>query len=323
VGSGSLSNILAGLPVIQDKNLVVGFDGKDDAAVYDIGGGQLLISTADFFPPMVDCACTFGKIAAANALSDVYAMGGRPLFALNLTSFTQDLSEEIVREILRGGAEKLVEAGAVLAGGHSIYGEGITYGLAVTGVVDEKYLLRNNTPKAGHSLILTKPLGTGFVMAALKAGEANEDNVNVTLKSMQRLNKYAAEKLDGFDVSACTDVTGFGLAGHALEMAGDNFTITLYADKIPLLPSVIEYAEKYETGGGKRNKKYADGKTKYGGANDTIIKILCDPQTSGGLLIAVKSDEADKLLSYIQTDDPAAEIVGMVSKFNGFSIKIV
>jgi len=267
---------------------------------------------------MTDDPYTFGKIAAANALSDVYAMGGKPLLALNLTCFPEDLPLEAVGEILRGGAEKLTEAGAVLAGGHSIYGDDVKYGLSVTGTTTRQNLQRNNTPASGHKLILTKALGTGIVMSASNDGFVSDEITHATLNSMQRLNKYAAEKLEGFNVSACTDITGFGLIGHALEMAGENASIVFYADKLPLLPGVLECAaNEYITGGGVRNFTFAGDNVNFGNIPVEYHEICFDPQTSGGLLIAVDPGQAEELLLKIQQDDKIASIIGCVGDASG------
>lgn len=297
---------------MADGNLVVGYDGRDDAAVYKAADGTLIISTADFFPPMTGDPYVFGKIAAANALSDVYAMGGRPVMALNLACYPQDAPLAGLGEIMRGGADKIKEAGAVLAGGHSIYDKEVKYGLAVTGLVSQEDLLRNNTPKAGDHLILTKALGVGIIMAAAGDGEASGDAVNTAFLGMERLNKYSAEKLSGFSVSACTDITGFGLAGHAMEMAGEDFTVVFEGAALPLLPMAADLAEEYATGGGRRNRAYAADKVDFGKIPAAIQEICFDPQTSGGLLIAVNDTQAAALLKSIQKDDPAAALIGHV-----------
>ena len=312
---------MSSLPVLYDKNLLVGYDTRDDAAVYALDGGSLIISTADFFPPMTDDPYMFGKIAAANALSDVYAMGGRPVMALNLACFPIGIPIEAISEILRGGAEKLREAGAVLAGGHSIYGKEITYGLAVTGLTTPDKLLRNNTSCAGHSLILTKALGVGIIMAAHRDGEASDKAACAAVASMERLNRYAAEKITGFNVSACTDITGFGLIGHSLEMAGDSFTIIFDHAALPVLPESLECVnEGWITGGGTRNREYAAKSVNFGETPTSLQEVCFDPQTSGGLLIAVDSAQAGELLALIRADDPAAAIVGSITALGSHAI---
>jgi selenide,water dikinase len=312
---------LSSLPVLNDKNLLVGFDTRDDAAVYSLDGETLIISTADFFPPMTGDPLVFGRIAAANALSDVYAMGGRPVMALNLACFPAGLPVEVASEILRGGAEKLCEAGAVLAGGHSIYDDGIKYGLAVTGLATSDRLLRNNTPRVGHSLILTKALGTGIIMAAHRDGDASDAAAGTAIASMERLNRYAAEKTAGFGVSACTDVTGFGLIGHALEMTGDGVTIVFSSAAIPVLPEVSEcVGEGWITGGGARNREHGGISVDFGVTPASLQEVCFDPQTSGGLLIAVDSAQAGALLDLIRSDDPVASVVGRVTGRGPFAI---
>lgn len=308
-----LSDLLAGLPVVQDENLLVGYDSADDAAVYRIDEQHSLVATADFFPPMVDDPQTFGRIAAANALSDIYAMGARPLVALNLVCFPEAMDTQILRAILAGGAEKVMEASAVLAGGHSIYDKEPKYGLALTGIVANDRLLRNNTPRPGAKLILTKPLGTGIIMAAHRGGAASAAAVEQAVAVMERLNKYAAEKLPHFDVSAVTDITGFGLLAHILEMAADAVSVRLYPEEIPYLEEAYQYASEYlMTAAGQRNRNHLAGKADVSGLPFALQELLFDPQTSGGLLIAVDAAEAAEALRSIQTDDPAARIIGEI-----------
>jgi len=318
IGAGELSKLLTGLPVFHDENLIVGYDSSDDAAVYRINDETSIITTADFFPPMVNDPITFGKIAAANALSDIYAMGGKPITALNLVCFPQSMDMEILREILQGGAEKVAEASAVLAGGHSIYDKEPKYGLAVTGIVENEKIIRNDTPAIGHKLILTKPLGTGIIMAALRGEVASPEAVGKAVTAMERLNKYAAEKMQGFCVSACTDITGFGLLAHALEMASDRVSIALYPGEIPYIKEAYQYADEYLiTAAGQRNRNHLEGKADVSGLPFALQELMFDPQTSGGLLICVSSEQSDDLLAEIQTDDPAARIIGEVAKREG------
>ncbi|GHV27760.1 selenide, water dikinase SelD [Spirochaetia bacterium] len=336
IESDGLSRLLAGLPGKGDKNLIVGYDTSDDAAVYMLDDKQSLIFTADFFPPMVNDPRTFGRIAAANALSDVWAMGGKPMVALNLVCFPEAMDKQILADILAGGAEKIAEAGAVLGGGHSIYDKEPKYGLAVTGIVETAKVLRNNTPKIGHKLILTKPLGVGIVMAALRVEMADDDAVKQALASMERLNRYACECMAGFNVSACTDVTGFGLLVHALEMAGDSASredgaskedlafvregadivgpasIILYPDALPVIPAAVEYANQYLlTAAGQRNRNRAAQQADVSALPFAAQELLFDPQTSGGLLIAVSPDEAEALTARIrEAGDGCAAIIG-------------
>ena len=308
----------------DDDRLLVGFGSSDDAAVYRFDDKYCLLSTADFFPPMVDDTKTFGRIAAANALSDIYAMGGKPIYALNIVCFPQDLDNHVLQEILVGGAEKCSEAGALLAGGHSIYDDGIKYGLAVTGMVETNKFYRNNTPRVGDKLILTKPLGVGIITAADRGGEADAADVAEAILSMEQLNKYAAEKMASFDISACTDITGFGLIAHMLEMITESVSAEIYYDSLPYLSNVKHYIEEdWVTGGGKRNRHYVGNRVDTDVLPSWITELMFDPQTSGGLLIAVKSEQAEELLKAIQIDDNKAAIIGGISKRGNKEITFV
>lgn len=313
IGPDALSGLLAGLPRAADDRLLVGFDASDDAAVYQLNGAQSLISTIDFFPPMVDNAHTFGRIAAANALSDVYAMGGTPVLALNIVCFPEALSTDMLVEMLAGGAEILAEAGVSLGGGHSVYDKEIKYGLAVTGLVDTARVLRNNTPRVGDMLLLTKPLGAGIVLAASRVGMASDNALRAALDGMQRLNKYAAEKMAAFDVSACTDVTGFGLLVHLSEMCGKAVSAKLDTSSLPVLPEALAYAGEYLlTAAGQRNRNHFGSRADVSALPPALAEILFDPQTSGGLLISVAPQQAQALLCEIQRDDPLARIIGEI-----------
>ncbi|GMO24976.1 MAG: selenide, water dikinase SelD [Termitinemataceae bacterium] len=323
IESDALAGMLSSLPKNCDKNLLVGYDTSDDAAVYSLdttaggNGSHSLICTTDFFPPMVDEPRTFGRIAATNALSDIYAMGGRPLLALNLVCFPQTMDKAILAEILAGGAEKIAEAGAVLGGGHSIYDSEPKYGLSVTGIVESAHVIRNNTPKIGHQLILTKPLGVGIVMAALRVKMSETAAVSRAIASMERLNRYACECMSGFTVSAATDVTGFGLIVHALEMAGSAASIRLYPDALPFIPQAIDYANEYLlTAAGQRNRNRAEHSACIGALPFAMQELLFDPQTSGGLLIAVDREQAVELTKRIKMcgDEYAAIIGEIISK---------
>ena len=315
IESDGLAKLLAGLPGRVDKRLLVGYDSSDDAAVYMLDDERCLIFTADFYPPMVDDARAFGRIAAANALSDVWAMGGKPLVALNLVCFPEGMDKRILSDILAGGAEKIAEAGAVLGGGHSIYDREPKYGLAVTGIVETAKVIRNNTPKVGHKVILTKPLGVGIVMAALRVEMADQGVVQQALASMERLNRYACEGMAGFNVSACTDVTGFGLLVHALEMAGNSATIVLYPDSLPIISGAAEYASRYLlTAAGQRNRNRVGRDADVSALPFATQELLFDPQTSGGLLIAAPPEEAEALTAHIQeAGDKHAAIIGEIA----------
>jgi selenide,water dikinase len=316
IGPGELSALLRGLPAFSDARLLVGFDSSDDAAVYQVSEGEAVISTVDFFSPMVEDPLTFGRIAAANAMSDVWAMGGRVLLALNLVCFPEAMDRSILGEMLAGGAEKIIEAGAVLAGGHSIYDKEPKYGLAVTGIVGTGAFIRNDTLAEGHKLILTKPLGVGIVMAASRGGIADGAAVAAAVSSMERLNRAAAEKMtSGYCVSACTDVTGFGLLTHVLEMTAERVSVRLFPDSLPVIPQAVRYADEYLlTAAGQRNRNYVSERVDVGRLPFATQELLFDPQTSGGLLIAVAPDEAESLLSAIRDGDPCASIIGEVTR---------
>jgi selenide,water dikinase len=314
IGPGELSTLLSAMPKFDAPKLIVGFDSSDDAAVYEIGGERAIVSTVDFFSPMVDDARTFGRIAAANAMSDIWAMGGSMLFALNLLCFPEAMEKSIAGEILAGGAEKIAEAGAVVAGGHSIYDHEPKYGLAATGVVETKRLRRNDTPVIGHKVILTKPLGVGIVMAALRGNMASSEAARAAVASMERLNRYAAECAASFEVSACTDVTGFGLLVHALEMVSDKTGMTIYPENLPAIPEAISYANEFLlTAAGQRNRNYVGDKIDVSLLPFATQELMFDPQTSGGLLIAAAPDEADALLRAVKIGDPLAEIIGEIT----------
>jgi selenide,water dikinase len=324
IGPGELAEFLARLRVKQDPALLVGFEGHDDAAVYRITEDRALVSTVDFFSPMVEDPFLFGKIAAANALSDIYAMGAKPLYALNLVCFPQKLGRNILEAILAGGAEKALEADTVIAGGHSIYDHEPKYGLAVTGMVDPRDLIRNHSCREGDALILTKALGVGLVMAGLRAGEAADAMVRAAAASMERLNRYAAEKFPGFRVHACTDVTGFGLAVHAAEMAGERFTLVIDGGSLPLLEGALGFAERYyATAAGQRNRNFMGARADVSGIGAAMQEIVFDPQTSGGLLIAVAAEDAQALCGAIAQDDPAAAVIGEVCRREAVSVTVV
>ena len=313
--SSALASLLAGLPAGRDEKLLVGYDTCDDAAVYRLDDERSLIFTVDFFPPIVRNPKTFGRIAAANALSDVWAMGGRPTLALNLVCFPEAADRRILAEILAGGAEKIAEAGAVLGGGHSIYDREPKYGLAVSGIAETAKIIRNNTPKLGHKLLLTKPLGVGIVMAAARAGMAGARAVKQATDSMERLNRYACESMARFDVSACTDVTGFGLLVHAMEMAASGASAVIYPEALPFIPEAAEYANEYLiTAAGQRNRNRAEKSIDVGRLPFAVQELLFDPQTSGGLLIAAAPDRAEELVSLIRENgDSGAAVIGEVA----------
>lgn len=315
VGAGLLAKLLSGLPVRPDAQLLVGYDTSDDAAVYRISDELALVQTVDFFPPIVDDPRLFGQIAAANALSDVYAMGGTPKLALNVLCVSPRMPDEAVREVLRGGYEKVYEAGAVIAGGHSIQAPEPKYGLAVTGFVHPARILRNDRARAGDVLILTKPLGVGVTVTARKAGLADEALCRRAEAQMAALNRTARDIMVNFDVEGCTDVTGFGLLGHTLEMArGGGVTAVLESGAVPLLPGVGELASLGLLPEGMyRNRQFAECAVRAAeGVSRATLDLLYDPQTSGGLLIAVRERDAMALLNRLRDSLPCAECIGHI-----------
>ncbi len=288
--------ILAGLPRFEDPNLLVGFEGAADAAIYRLREDLALVCTLDFFTPIVDDPFWFGQIAAANSLSDVYAMGGRPVLALNIVCFPKKgLDKEILREILRGGVEKVREAGAVLAGGHSVDDQEIKYGLSVVGVVHPERYLTNAGAKAGDRLFLTKPLGTGIIATALKGGVADEKAARRAMEVMATLNRAAAEAMEEVGVNAATDVTGFGLLGHALEMAeASRVRLVISASRVPVLKEALHFARLgIIPEGDYENIRFCEKKVQVlAGVPEERLSLLYDAQTSGGLLVSVPEERA-------------------------------
>ncbi len=269
--------------------LLVGLASADDAAVYKLNDNQAIVTTTDFFPPIVDDPYDFGAIAAANALSDIYAMGGKPLFAINLVAFPDDLDLDYLRDILKGGAEKVAEAGAVIAGGHSVSDKEPKYGLAVTGIVDPDKMTIKGDCKPGDLLVLTKSLGTGVITTALKQQRASEQHVSSAIASMTSLNRAAAKAAEASSVTSLTDVTGFGLLGHAHEMAHlSQVDLRIFLDKLPWLTGAIEYGSQgIFPGGMNNNLNYFSPWVSFQGVSQVMQKMLWTPETSGGLLAAV------------------------------------
>lgn len=316
LGAGVLSHILEKLPRgVQDPNLLVGYDSKDDAAVYKITDDVALVQTVDFFPPMVDDPYTFGKIAAANALSDIYAMGGEVKTALNLVCFPESMDLNILGAILQGGAEKVAEAGGILAGGHSIADTGVKYGLSVTGLVDPHHLYANDAGQPGDKLILTKALGVGLICTANRVGEAKPEDMARAIDSMTTLNKTAAEISRRYAVHAATDVTGFSFLGHLHEMMGGKLSCTIDAHAVPVLPGAWDAADAcLYTAAGQRNRNHTGPFVEFEGVPFPMEEILFDPQTSGGLLFAVAPEDADALEQELQAAGLPAKIVGEIKE---------
>jgi len=283
-----------------DENLLVGLDKADDAGVYRLTDDLAMIQTVDFFTPVVDEPYEFGQIAAANALSDIYAMGGTPKTAMNLVAFpANDMDIAILREIIQGGLNKLNEAEVVLVGGHSVEDKELKYGLAVTGFVHPDRFLTKRDLRLGDQLILTKPLGTGIIATAIKGGLASEEIMKTATRLMATLNRQAAEVMRDYPVHACTDITGFGLLGHLSEMALDSeYGLRVHADHIPIIPEALDYAGMgLVPGGAFSNREFYGHMVEIASSVDPLVQdVLFDPQTSGGLLISVDGDRAKNLL---------------------------
>lgn len=319
VGAGTLARLLDGLAVRADENLLVGFDKSDDAAVYRVSDELALVQTVDFFPPIADDPFLFGQIAATNALSDVYAMGGDPRIALNLLCIPKSMPDSAVQDLLRGGYSKVYEAGAVIAGGHSILDDEPKYGLCVTGFVQPDKILTNAGAQPGDVLFLTKPLGAGILTTAAKADLCPSDVLDAVFARMTTLNKAARDAMVQFRVHACTDVTGFGLLGHVLEMAqGSNVQMELDVSALPIPPEALEFARMGILPEGMyRNRKYAEAFVAADHVPLEVQDALYDPQTSGGLLIAVDPADADALATQLQKTVPDARRIGTVSELTG------
>lgn len=293
----------------------MGIDTSDDAAVYKINETTAIIETLDFFTPIVDDPYMFGQIAAANSLSDIYAMGGKPLFALNIVCFPTCLPMEILGRIIKGGADKVMEAGAVIVGGHSIDDKEPKYGLAVTGSVHPDRVMKNSTAKDGDILILTKPLGIGIINTAIKGEIASLKNVDEACETMAYLNKYAMDIACGYNIHSCTDITGFGLLGHVYEMAsGSGVTVNIHYDNIAKLDGVEDFARMgIIPAGTYRNREYLKGKYEFSATvKEYEQDILFDPQTSGGLLLSVDRTDAPRLYDELKAIKTPCSIIGEV-----------
>jgi len=316
---------LSGLEFPSDENVIIGLDRADDAGVYRISNDLALIQTVDFFTPVVDDPYWFGQIAAANALSDVYAMGGTPKTAMNLVAFpAREMDLTILRQIIQGGIDKLKEAGVVLIGGHSIEDKEIKYGLSVTGVIDPARVLANNSLRPGDRLVLTKPLGTGIINTAIKAAMASAELADKVTRLMAALNREAAGIMADFTISACTDVTGFGLLGHLAEMVcGSGTSARVASGQVPVIPEALELASMgLIPAGAYKNKEFREKMIAFAETVPRALQdVLFDPQTSGGLLISVSYNQAAALVAALKSkgiddvqqigeiiDDPAEKI---------------
>jgi selenide,water dikinase len=319
--------VLKGLPLPTDPNLLVGHSLADDAGVYRLGADTALVLTVDFFQPVVDDAFDFGRVAAANSVSDVYAMGGRPIAALNIVCFPEgDFPLEILETILRGGADVVAQAGAVIAGGHTVKDKELKYGLAVVGLVHPDRVITNGGAQPGDKLILTKPLGTGILATALRAEKLDPAGTQLLVDTMVQLNKEASRLMIEHGAHACTDITGYGLLGHAYEMASaSQLSCAIQVSEIPVLEGALEFAAQgMNPGGSRNNRKFVAGQVSASNPVDTTREhLLYDPQTSGGLLIAVPQSGAENLLEGLKQVCPASRIIGEVIPRDQTALKLV
>lgn len=326
IGAAELAQILTNLPLATSPDLLTGMEHFEDAAVYRISDEIAIIQTIDFFPPVVDDPFLYGMISAANALSDVYAMGGTPILALNVLCFpTCDFPVEVVRDIVRGGATQVQAAGAILAGGHSIQSHEPIYGLSVTGVVHPSKILTNGGAKAGDGIVICKPLGTGVALLGMKANLISKNAGDVLLKSLTTLNNKALESALKFSPNAATDVTGFGLIGHVHEMAkASGLSAQIWTDHIPLLPEVHELAEQgFVPAGAYGNRNSYEQFTTY--INDVdlpMTDLLFDPQTSGGLLFAIPFEKSEQLVKELRASDIQAACIGKFKTGTGGIVEV-
>ena len=323
VGAGTLAKMLEGFKTHSDSRLIVGYDKSDDASVYVLDDNTALIQTTDFFPPIVDDPYLYGKIAATNALSDVYAMGGEPKLALNILCAADGITDDTIREILRGGYDAAYDAGAIITGGHTIKRAEPIYGLAVSGFVHPQKVLTNSNAKPGDVLILTKPLGVGIITTGAKADMVEKNVMDRIYAQMATLNKAARDIMVEYPVHSCTDVTGFALMGHSFEMAqGSNCTIHIQVDKVPYHAEALELASMgLIPAGAYRNRAYAEaGVSVRGSISLAMQDILYDPQTSGGLLFAIPEEDADACLAQLKQTIPNAAIIGYVTEKEDFYI---
>lgn len=319
--------VLRQLPRSDHPDLLVGTDHFDDAGVFRIDDDTALVQTLDFFPPLVDDPFTFGQIAATNSLSDVYAMGGRPLTAMNIVGFPdKDLPAEILVQILQGGAERVTLAGAVVVGGHTVRDSEVKYGLAVTGLVHPDKVITNATARAGDTLVLTKPIGSGVLTSAAKKGDLNQEGLAQAIEVMIHLNEGAARAMIRVGVHAVTDITGFGLIGHAFEMAdGAGVSLEIQAQAVPLLDRTLEFARQgFVTRAHQATLTHLGSKLDPGRTDSTLLNVLADAQTSGGLLIAVAADRADSLVAALQQEETScAAVIGQVTDSDPRSVRLI
>lgn len=325
LGAGILSRVLERLPKFdKDPALLIGYDSKDDAAVYKLTDEVAVVQTLDFFPPMVDDPYTFGQIAATNALSDIWAMGGQVKTALNIVCFPEKSDLNILGEMMRGGAEKVAEAGGVLAGGHSIADSDVKYGLSVMGVVHPDHIYANNTPQTGDCLVLTKRLGVGILCTANRVGEASAEAMAAAIASMTTLNKYAAQCCRAYEVHACTDVTGFSFLGHLHEMMDGAHSCRIEAGAVPVFSEALRHADEFLlTAAGQRNRNHTGPFVRFENVPFAMEEVLFDPQTSGGLLVALPKEQAAALVEGLRRGGAPAAVVGEVTDSEDIEIRVI
>lgn len=325
LGAGILSRVLERLPKFdKDPALLIGYDSKDDAAVYKLTDEVAVVQTLDFFPPMVDDPYTFGQIAATNALSDIWAMGGQVKTALNIVCFPEKSDLNILGEMMRGGAEKVAEAGGVLAGGHSIADSDVKYGLSVMGIVHPDHIYANNTPQTGDCLVLTKRLGVGILCTANRVGEASAEAMEAAIASMTTLNKYAAQCCRAYEIHACTDVTGFSFLGHLHEMMDGAHSCRIEAGAVPVFSEALRHADEFLlTAAGQRNRNHTGPFVRFENVHFAMEEVLFDPQTSGGLLVALPKEQAAALVEDLRRGGAPAAVVGEVTDSEDIEIRVI
>ena len=322
-----LMQVLRHLPRFNNPNLIFGYDTVGDAGVYKISDDIAIVQSVDLLTPIADDAFIFGEIAADNSLSDLYVMGAKPITALNIIGFPTKLDLTYLEKIIQGGSSKIEQAGAVILGGHTIKDEELKYGLAITGIIHPKKILTNENAQVGDKIILTKPIGTGIISTALKNNKASEEAVQKINDSMRELNNVAAETMMEFRINACTDVTGFGLLGHALQLAqASNVSLRLYCDEVPMFEEAFEYVElSLIPGGTIKNKSFVESNVQfYPSISETKRVLLCDAQTSGGLLISTPEEESVSVLQRLKERGiKNASIIGEVTKKQKKEIYVV
>lgn len=321
MGPGILSKVLETIPKETDSNILVGRESFDDAGVYKLNDTTALVQTLDFFPPIHNDPYKYGRIAATNALSDVYAMGGTPITAMNIVTFPDNLPHEVLTEILRGGQDAVHEAGAVLVGGHTITDPELKYGLSVTGIINPDNIMSNSGAKVGDTIVLTKKIGTGILSTMMKKDILSDIHEEILYKSMSTLNKEASKVAVDMGIKCATDITGFGLLGHLNHIAREsNVSIHIEKHKVPVLPGTYEGIQhNCITGGGRRNKQYLNEYVDWGNSTDEMMDILTDSQSSGGLVVTLPIDKASTYIENV----PESTIIGYVVEKEEYNITVI